>query len=630
MGFSLAQEEAIHHGKGPAMVLAGPGSGKTMVITHRVKYLVEEYGIDPSSILVITFTKAAADEMKSRFQRLMEGKYLPVTFGTFHAVFFKILKHAYSFSAANIIRPEQKYNFLKEILEDSNLDMEDEKDMIQKLESEISAVKGDRLSLECYYSQSCPEEIFREIYRDYELRLHRAGLIDFDDMMKLCYELFSERPDILSAWQKKYAYILIDEFQDINRIQYEIVRMLARPGNHLFIVGDDDQSIYRFRGAKPEIMLGFPRDYPSCHQILLDINYRSVPAVVEASSRLIAQNSSRFPKKIRACRTGQELVTVFSYSNLLEENDQVIRKLQNYQRQGIPYEEMALLYRTNIHPRVMAEQLMRCHIPFQMGEVAPNLYEHWISRDILTYMLIAAGSRSRGDFLHIINRPKRYISRNAFPDPQVSLEKLKETVKDKDWVLERVERLEYDLNMISRMRPWAAVNYIRKAVGYDDFIREYAQQKKMQEDEWMEVLDELHESAKPFSSLDEWLEYIREYSRNLQEKKKEEKQDRKGVSIMTMHSSKGLEYQVVFIMDANEGITPHKKAVLQSDMEEERRLFYVAMTRAKKYLHICYSRERFNREMPMSRFVQELGIPPETDKHEEGTAGKKAKQRRIE
>lgn len=244
MSFNSSQIQAIHHNRGPALVLAGPGSGKTLVITHRTKKLIEDYQIPPSNILVVTFTKAAAAEMKERFTRLI-GKNLPVSFGTFHSIFFKILKYAYRLDSSNIIRQEQVFLWLREILSECKLEVEDEKEMLSGIQGEISLVKGERLSLEYYYPKSCSKEVFLQFYNGYEKRLRNGGFIDFDDMLSLTYELFSKRADILSAWQKKYPFILIDEFQDINKTQYEVVRMLSGENRNLFVVGDDDQSIYR-------------------------------------------------------------------------------------------------------------------------------------------------------------------------------------------------------------------------------------------------------------------------------------------------------------------------------------------------------------------------------------------------
>ena len=286
MNFNKSQTSAIRHKDGAMIVLAGPGSGKTAVITHRTKNLIKEYNIDPKSILVITFTKAAALEMKQRFIQLMGEEKANVNFGTFHAIFFTILKHAYNFSSSNIITEEQRYELMRDIISHYDVEFKDENDFIGNLYSEISQIKNARLDINTYYSNQCGEEIFRNIYNDYVNRLNRSKLIDFDDMLTYTYELFIERKDILAAWQKKFKYILIDEFQDINFIQYEIIKMLALPENNLFIVGDDDQSIYRFRGSKPEIMLNFDKDYPNAKKVILNTNYRCGKYIVETSKKI--------------------------------------------------------------------------------------------------------------------------------------------------------------------------------------------------------------------------------------------------------------------------------------------------------------------------------------------------------
>ena len=262
MNLNKSQLQAINYNEGPMLVLAGPGSGKTLVITKRTRNLIEAYGVNPRDILVITFTKAAASEMKERFHKLTKGTGKGVSFGTFHAIFFTILKYAYNFNGSNIIREDQRYQLFREIIGQLNMDVDDEKDVIQNMMSEISAVKGERMDLVHYHSINFSDDDFAKIYSLYEKGLRETNLIDFDDMLLLCYELLAERPDILSQWQKRFRYILIDEFQDINQVQYDIIKMLALPENNLFIVGDDDQSIYKFRGAKPEIMLNFKNNYP--------------------------------------------------------------------------------------------------------------------------------------------------------------------------------------------------------------------------------------------------------------------------------------------------------------------------------------------------------------------------------
>ncbi len=604
MGFSRAQEEAIRHRTGPMMVLAGPGSGKTTVITHRVRYLTGECGVNPSDILVITFTRAAAEEMRERYEKLSKGASHTV-FGTFHSVFFRILKLAYRYSAENIVREDQQAQIVRELIREARLEPEDEKEMIAGILSEISSVKGEMLDLCHYYSQNCPDEVFRSMYEGYEKRMRKAGLIDFDDMMLMCRELFLQRPDILSAWQKRYRYILIDEFQDINRLQYEIVRMLARPEDNLFIVGDDDQSIYRFRGAKPEIMLGFEADYPQAKRVLLDINYRCSKEISDAALRLIGRNQKRFPKEIRTNGArGREVLTRV-WPDPGQETLRIAQEIKGYLRAGFLPSDIAVLYRTNAGPRLLVGRLMEYNIPFRTRDAIPNLFEHWISANILTYIRIAQGSRSREDFLKIINRPKRYISRDSFRRETVSFEELKACYADKDWILERIESLEYDLRALSRMSPLAAVNYIRQGMDYDSYLKEYAAFRRMKPDELFETADQLRESASLFETFEDWFAHISEYAEELKRQAALRRADTDAVTLATMHSAKGLEFRVVYILDANEGVTPHSRAVLEEDIEEERRLFYVAMTRAKERLHVYASQERFHKKTDLSRFVQE-------------------------
>lgn len=604
MAFSKAQTQAIMHKDGPMMVLAGPGSGKTTVITHRVQYLTKEYGIDPGDILVITFTRAAAEEMRERYEALTGGGSR-VTFGTFHSIFFRILKLAYRYTADNIVREEQQMQFVRELAQAVGLEPEDENEFAASILSEISSVKGERIVLEHYYSKNCPDAVFRQLYAGYEEKMRRAGLIDFDDMMVLCLELFTERKDILSAWQRRYRYILIDEFQDINRLQYEIVRMLAKPEDNLFIVGDDDQSIYRFRGAKPEIMLGFERDYPGAGRILLDVNYRSTEEIVVPALRLIGENQKRFSKAIHTTgRHGKNVITKL-WQDPGEENLAIAREIQLYLQSGVRPGDIAVLYRTNAGPRFLMEKLMEYNLPFRTRDTVPNLYEHWISRNILTYIRIAMGSRAREDILQVINRPKRYISRDAMPDETVSFEKMKAFYAEKDWIAERIESLEGDLRAIARMSPLAAVNYIRQGMGYDEYLIEYAAFRRMRPEELLETADELKESAAGFKTFDEWFAHIEAYKEELLRQAAQRRTETDAITLATMHSAKGLEFPIVYILDANEGITPHSRAMLDEDMEEERRLFYVAMTRAKTRLHVYAVRERYHKKAEVSRFVWE-------------------------
>lgn len=651
MDFNQAQMTALEHRDGPMMVLAGPGSGKTTVITHRIKRLLEA-GVDPSGILVITFTKAAATEMKERFLRLareedekrkqaeqraggsrtgaekpffgtadpglrrreacgtsLEAAGSRVSFGTFHSVFYHILKWAYRFPAGNVISGEEKRQYFKKFLDESEMEVEDEAEFISSIINEISYVKGERLDLKYYYSQNCPEEWFKKLYDGYDEMLKTTGKIDFDDMLVMCHELFTERKDILAAWQKKFKYILVDEFQDINLLQYQVVRMLALPENNLFIVGDDDQSIYRFRGAKPEIMLGFEKDFPGTKRVLLGTNYRSTKEIVETSLRLIEHNKVRFEKKLEPFRGSGRPVDFRVFDNPGHEMDTVAQSIRAYHDAGYQWSEIAVLFRTGANSGLMAERLMGYNIPFKLRDVIPNLYSHWIAKDLFAYMEIAAGSRKRSDFYRIMNRPNRYFSRDAFDTPIVSFDRLKSFYQDRDWMEERICDLEADLRAMAPLKPVAAVNYIRKAIGYDDYLRSYAEFRRMKPEELFETADKLAESAAEFATFVEWKEHAARYEEELKKQNQEEREETKDrVTLSTMHSAKGLEYPVVFVVDANEGIVPHHKAGLPADIEEERRLFYVALTRAKDRLHVAAVKERYHRKTDVSRFVEEAGL----------------------
>ena len=601
MQISNAQSRAIAHKTGPAMVLAGPGSGKTLVITQRTKYLIEQCGVDPQRILVITFTKAAAQEMRSRF--FAASKARGVTFGTFHAVFFAILKQAYHYTAANILTEDQKYQILRQLVREQNSTAEEEKDLLSEIAMEISLVKNEQIDLEHYYSKSLSEDRFRTVFRQYEQMHREHGLIDFDDMMTYTKELLTARPDILAAWQRQYQYILVDEFQDINLLQYEILKLLAAPDNNLFIVGDDDQSIYRFRGANPEIMLNFPKEYPDAEKILLDQNFRCVSAIVRDSIAVIEQNEHRFKKQIRAVRSGGG-IEVKEFDHQDHESLYLVKKVEQLIENGTAPSEIAVLFRTNQGAGPFAQRLIEFNIPFEMRDALPNIYDHWIAQDLFAYLHLALVQTDRKEFLQIMNRPKRYISRDSIDTKIISFETLRTYYEEKDWMIDRIDRMELDLKLLRQMTPFAAVNYIRHGIHYEEYLQEYAKARRMKLEDLTDILDEIQQSAKPFRTFEEWYEQIDAFREKLKEqrgKKKETNED--AITLATLHSSKGLEFEEVFLTDINEGIIPHRKASVEADLEEERRLFYVGMTRAKNHLHLYYVKERYGKEMEPSPFL---------------------------
>ena len=603
-----SQLRAIAHLSGPMMVLAGPGSGKTSVIVERTAYMINEGKIPASSILVVTFSRAAATEMKERFLKFVNSDRSEVTFGTFHGIFYGILKAAYNLNASNILSEEEKYSILREMTEKFGQEMEQEGDFLEEIAKEISVVKGNCISLEHYYASCCSDEVFREIYNGYKNALRTRRKLDFDDMILCCYELFSQRSDILKAWQKKFVYILVDEFQDINSLQYKILQMLAAPANNLFIVGDDDQSIYHFRGARPEIMLNFTRDYPGAETVLLDVNYRCSGNILKTAMNVINCNKKRFRKKLTTPNDVGIPVTCKVFDNPREEVVCVAAALKKRLEKGEKLENTAILLRTNQEAESLITALMEYQIPFTMKEQLPNLYRHWICRNLLAYLHMAAGDRSRKNFLELMNRPNRYISRDALKNSQISFHDLREYYKDKDWMCDRITTLETHLRILGTLSPFAAVNFIRKGMGYEEYLREYAQFRRLKPEELLEILDRIHESTRGMKNLKQWEDYIEDYTEKLNEQAKRQRDRKEGVTVSTLHAVKGLEYDIVYILNVNEGSIPYRKAVLAEAVEEERRLFYVGMTRARRKLVLAYVNRQYEKEREPSRFLEETGL----------------------
>ena len=614
MKYNNAQSIAVNHDKGPMLVIAGPGSGKTAVITGRTLNLCEQMGGNPVNILVITFTKAAAVQMKNRFETLSKGNYSAVSFGTFHSVFFTILKSVYNYQSSNILREEDRYVLIKGLLEKYNVEYEDEKETIGQVSSEISLVKGEMMSVDAYCSVNISAEIFRKIYIEYNQTLCDRRLIDFDDMLIRCYHLLKTNKEALTVWQKRFKYILVDEFQDINLVQYLIIKMLAAPENNLFIVGDDDQSIYSFRGAKPEIMLGFEKDYQDAKRVVLDVNYRCSEAIVKAAGRVIANNTNRFQKDIKTASKCEETVGINEFKNVHFQYDYVAKDIVKKINEGMKASQISVLFRTNTQARGMAAKLMEYNIAFSVRESIPDIYEHFIAKDIFAYLRCSgqlvnktvSGKLDRGDLLRVINKPNRYVSREALMGSQITLGDLCEYYQDKGWMVDRIMSMYTDLKSMGEMAPFAAINYIRRKIGYDEYLKEYASYRKIDYEELIDTLEELTEASKDFASLKEWEIHIEKYRNNM--KIQMDNNIKNAVSLMTFHSSKGLEWENVYIIDANEGITPHNKSKTPNALAEERRMFYVAMTRAKQYLTITYALERYNKDLNPSRFLGEIYV----------------------
>lgn len=597
---NAAQECAITHAEGPARILAGPGSGKTFVIVQRLKYLIEQCGINPANILVITFTKAAAEEMKQRFREQTENRRAPVWFGTFHAVFYHILRTCQPCYTGNILTEQDKYRLINPILEQYEKRFQEPELLCAEEVLKLIGLcknlgKGFWASGECVLLN---QERFFWLLLEYEKAVNQEKKLDFDDMATFCLKLFAQRPDILREWQKKFLYIMVDEFQDINEAQYEAVKCLAGKQANLLVVGDDDQSIYGFRGANPLIMQQFIRDYPQCKTICLNMNYRSSSPIVEAAVKCIEENKSREKKQLKAFRKGTCPVRLAGFETREQEREYLIKELKTLQIQDTNvWKETAVIFRTNREAEELAEILRKAEIPFVMREKRKSKFEHFIMEDIRAYFRIALGSQNRKDFLRAVNRPVRYIKRELFKEERISFEELKHLLLGKEALYNAVEKLERDCGRLKSMPPYLGVNYIRKGIGYDDYLKEYAKSKRESFEKLTELADSLQTSAKDFRDFASWDAYATAFQ---SEYRCEDEKPKNGVHLMTMHGAKGLEYSCVFLPDLNEGVIPHGKVIAEGEkLEEERRMLYVGMTRARERLELLF----VNGREEMSRFL---------------------------
>lgn len=616
MVFSKEQKSAIHFKDGPALVLAGPGSGKTTVIVNRIISLIKEHSVSPSSILVITFTKAAAKSMRQRFLSLTGESYVSVTFGTFHAVFFSMLRHAYNYSAGSIIKADIQYNYIRNAAMGFELEYPDENEMVTGIISEISRVKSNRLCIDTYEAVSCPAATFRLIYKKYENMLISRRMIDYDDMIIMCYELLSKRADYRKAWQDKYKYILVDEFQDINKAQYDTIKLIAGKQANLFVVGDDDQSIYAFRGSKPDIMLGLSTECRDIVQMYLNTNYRCSSEIVAGARSLIEYNKVRFAKDIRSCGMCSGRIKVCKMADIEEEALYLSKEVRELIADGTKPEEIAVISRTNIISNIYYTRLNSDGVACRTLTAVHNIYDSWLMQDIAAYMRLSQGMYDKENAVRIINKPSRYIKRALITQP-FNFEHLRKCYDGDEGLIKIINDMQFDIKMLSHMSPYAAVNYILKGIGYEDYINEEIIGKRLNKEEVYAKLTEIKTLSRKYMDIKQWLKYIDEQAEKTEQENKsdkrqgnqknsDEKDSAGAVNIYTMHSCKGLEFKAVFIMDVCEGIIPYNKAVLDNEIEEERRLMYVAMTRAKEKLYLVYPIKRYGHDTASSRFISEI------------------------
>ena len=658
-----AQRKAVTQTGGPLLVLAGPGSGKTFTITRRILYLLEQ-GIPPEQLLVITFTREAAMSMQRRFQEMAKA-FLPVNFGTFHSVFYQILKKSNILKNQKLLTNSEKKKILLPILKkycktEENIGENLGEDALTIL-SAISFYKN-TLRLEEAAGKAPVEwqPVFGMILESYEKAVRSCGRLDFDDMLCRCRDLLAGNESLLRSWQERFRHILIDEFQDINPVQYEVVKLLTGEHCSIFAVGDDDQAIYGFRGSEPECLRRFQKEY-NAETILLDVNYRSHPQIVRASLEVVSENRDRFEKKLRPspdrdqektkkCQgqlenghkvTAEEQenrVHLRAFTEKEEQYSYLVERLQVFLRENAGEErtECAVLFRTNSHMQGLAVRLRTAGIPYVMGERMQSIYEHFIVKDVMAYLTLAAGHWDREALLRIINRPSRYVSREAIANYGSSMQELLSYYEaqelpcgKKACTYEKIRSLDRQLRAIGRLSPGLAVAYVQKAVGYEKYLQKTAgnAERWLQ---WQEMLEWLKGDAGRFSRMEEWRAAQEIHNSDLEQGKnaglvsgkKQEKMDGRAggnipaeqnadksgpcIRLMTVHGAKGLEFDTVIVADCNESVFPHGRLQTGAEVEEERRVFYVAMTRAKENLELLYLTGTRERPRIPSRFLNPL------------------------
>lgn len=605
------QRLAVCHEMGPMLVLAGPGSGKTTVLLCRILRLLERGLARPTQILALTFSKTAAEEMRERFRKARGAE--GVVFGTFHSMFFRILRSRYGWNVERVFQEEERWDVLREILEEMKWDIPDVEEYISVFFAQLSFMNSELENINRFEPVGMAVEEFRKLFHAYERYKERHEKIDFDDMLTLCHQLLTEEERVRTFWQNKYKFILVDEFQDVNKAQFACLRILAEGHQNLFVVGDDDQSIYAFRGARPDFLLHFPTIYPGTKKVILNTNYRSTDRIISLAERVIGNNEVRFIKDMKGIGTEGDKVTFFLADDTAAEAACIGEKIAGLLDEDVPLTEIAVIYRTNLQGGAFARELYKRGIPYDLRDNSGNVYEHWIAKDLLAYLLLAENEESDSALRRILNKPKRYIGKELLAEAEKMPYNLMRSFfvcpSLKKWQEEYLENLRIDLRQIRRKQPYDGLKYVRKVIGYDEYLEEFAAYRRTSAQVLWEIADEVMETAKDCADAKMFRDRLEEMSRQMKEQTRKKGQQRTGVALMTMHGAKGLEFQAVFLPTLVEGVVPHEKGLEQ--IEEERRLFYVAMTRAGEKLCLSAVRKRYEKEKDPSRFLAEMGLDTE-------------------
>ncbi len=609
------QQEAVLQTDGPILILAGAGSGKTRVLTTKIAYLIQDIGISPYNVLAITFTNKAAKEMSDRLYHMIGEVSKKVQVSTFHSFGLKILREnceALGYKSNFVIMDsEDTLTVIKKILK--GLDLDPKQYNPSAIRNKISGCKNELMSPNEYekYAISEFEEVVLKVYRKYQETLFKNNSIDFDDLLILPIKLFREFPSVLQKYQERFQYILIDESQDTNEAQYILTKMISAKYKNICCVGDNDQSIYSFRGANYRNILNFEKDYKDAKVIKLEQNYRSTTNILDAANEVIKNNRERKDKNLWSDKGEGEKISYFRAFNERDEAFYVVREIKKLLNQGINYQDIAVLYRTNAQSRNMEEELLRENIPYRVvGSF--YFYSRKEIKDLIAYLRLIHNTDDNVSLLRVINTPKRGIGLKTIDNLTVKADSMEISLFD---AIDSGKELEFK-KLINDLKELSAdltlTELVDKILDVTGIRKEYEDEKTLEADIRIENLEEFKSITKSFEeregviSLEDFLLEI-----SLVSDVNEYRDDKNRISLMTVHSVKGLEFDYVFIIGLEEGIFPHINSLMDnSELEEERRLCYVALTRARKKLYLVNARTRtiYGKESsnPASRFIGEI------------------------
>ncbi|CAG9620476.1 ATP-dependent helicase [Sutcliffiella rhizosphaerae] len=617
-----AQQKAVSTVEGPLLVLAGAGSGKTRVLTTRVAYMVQECKIDPKSIMLITFTAKAANEMKERLRLYDEPgshTFANLLSGTFHSIFYRILQHHQpsKWNGDNLIKWDwQKEQFLKQTGRSIGLD---EKDFpFDQAIQMIGFWKNNMVKPNMVQASTKLEEQFVTLYQSYETWKNEKDMFDFDDMLLGCYELLSENPALLSKYQDRFQYYLIDEFQDINKLQFETMKLLVKKNGNICVVGDDDQSIYAFRGSSPDYIMNFQQDFSTASIVTLSENYRSTHGVVAAANQVIAKNNSRRIKKMVAQRDNKQLPLLFYPYDEEEEATIIVQDLKQKLEDGISKpSDFAILYRTHSAARAIFERLSQSGLPFKLDQDYESFYKRRVVKAVLGFMRLGIDDNNVYALSDIF--PALFLKQSNLQDAKAIsilqdcslIESLGKLTNVQPFQVKKIKRILPLFKAINKVTPSVAIEIIEKDMGFDDYIKKRGNEGNILEKGSDDIRD-LKVVARKFKSITEFLIHVDDMIAKSDEMKKLSKQYSNAIHLSTIHRSKGLEYQNVYVLCTVDGSLPHDfslesyRSGEMEALEEERRLLYVAMTRAKETLHLSIPETRRGKKAYMSRFIKDI------------------------